>query len=425
MDFLAKRAWLVLVAVMAMTIAACGGGGSDEAAVEAAWLKAALADFKGHGVYWNPAESGTGFFFEAQGGLGIATFYMYETNGRPVWYSALGNFTAGTGSKYQFSGMLQRYSGGQAAASAVQKTPTSTVVGSVTVAFDGEKAVVNLPGRTFSAEKYYKAASTTAASSSQPETGIFWNPAESGRGYTIEVGNGSATAAVFHYAPDGQPIWHLVSASVGNQGQKIALSGDFMAFAGGQTMSGSHKAPTSSVAEGKFGIEFSEPCNGKLAFPGMAPIAVQRFAFGSLAAGKECRTPAPIPSIPFVPSPPVPATSHFSDVFLTAPPAFSANLKAGGKVTSSFSFGAAGNFAALNGRTIYVIVVDPHGLYTTTTPIVTLRSSPPGATVQLTPKALARGDYRGYLEFYACLDPTCSTQFTGSPFKVSYVVVVD
>ena len=90
MNFLAKRAWLALVAVVAMTIAACGGGGSDEGAVaEGAWLKATLADFKGHGVYWNPAESGTGFFFEAQGGLGVATFYMYEASGRPVWYLSL------------------------------------------------------------------------------------------------------------------------------------------------------------------------------------------------------------------------------------------------------------------------------------------------------------------------------------------------
>ncbi len=421
MNFLGKRVWLALLVVVAMTIAACGGGGADDAVTEAQWVKAELAAFQGNGSYWNPALSGTGFFFEAQGGLGVATFYMYEANGRSVWYSALGNLTPGAGAKYQFQGQLLRYAGGQAANSTVARLPTSTVVGSVTVAFDGENAIVSLPGRSYSASKFHRAGEAGGPAAWQPETGIYWNPAESGRGYTIEVNKDYASVAVFHYDSDGQPIWHLVGAQLPGS-SALAASGNFVSFSGGQTLTSSYRQPT-QAPQGTFSLSFLEACKGKVGFPGMAQVPVQRFAFGSLAPGKECRTP-PEPVIPATTAPAVVPTTIFSDVQLAvaSPAELRANYVLGGTVVNTFTFSAAGNFASLNGMTVYVIVEDPEGFYTSRAPpAVLLNKSPPGATVILSQRPLQRtGVFQGRLRFYACLTPTCSTQIAGSPLVVPY-----
>ena len=338
---LSKRAWLALAAAVAL-LAGCGGGGdSSEVPGMATVLKAELSTFDGHGVWWNPAEPGTGFFFEAQGGTGVVTFYMYETNGRAVWYGAPGTFTAGTGAKYKFSGTLLRYQGGQPAGSTVVKTPTSTQVGPVTIDFDDEKATATLPGgRVIQAVKYYKRATTYGPPWHHPETGIYWKSDQSGRGYTIEIGNGTATVGVFHYADDGQPTWHLVAMSWPND-VWLEAKGDFMAYTGGQALTGAYKAPATSAAQGQLGLDFTATCQGNLRLPGLTPIQVQRFAFGSLPAGAECRQ---FPMIPATASAPVPATSYFSDVTLklTTESYDSFSLSVGQPLPGSFSFSAAG-----------------------------------------------------------------------------------
>lgn len=261
-------------------------------------LANAAQSFTGNGTWWNPAESGTGFFFEAQNDIGVVTFFVYEANGRAVWYSGAGTFTTqGTG-KYAFSGTLQRYAGGQSATSLTPKTPTSAVVGSVQIAFDGDTAQIQLPGRTYSAQKFNATGVGSPATASQPETGIYWNATESGRGYTIEVNNNLASIGVFHYAPNGEPTWNLVVSDIASG----KLVSEFTAYAGGQTLAGPYTAPTKVPTTEQFSALFSAACEGQLQLPGMPSVPVKRFAFGGLAAGAECRyktsvgAPAPAPA---------------------------------------------------------------------------------------------------------------------------------
>lgn len=420
MDGIWTGARIALVAAFVALVVACGGGAGDDPAAPDV-QKADTTTFSQHGVWWNSAEPGTGFFFEAQGTTGVATFYLYEADGKPVWYTSAGAIQLQSGT-HRYSAPLQRYTGGQPALSLTPKAPTSTVVGSVTISFSGNDAQVQLPGRSFKARRYYDVFAK-APTQQQPETGIYWNPAESGRGYSIEVGNGVATVTAFHYTSDGQPTWHLVAAPLAGETAQNA-SGDFVSYFGGQTLGGPYKAPTSSTPQGRFSLSFTEACKGTLAFPGMPTVAVQRFAFGGLPAGKECRT---FPLIPATVSPPIQATTVFRDVTLTLAtlPFAGLSKSVGGTMPSSVSFNASGNFASLSGRIIYVVVVDPHGFYVPGNTSVDLRSSPPGAGVILKPKPLTQvGDYRGELQFYACLDPACATQFAGSPFKLPYSVFV-
>jgi hypothetical protein len=272
--------------VFAGLLAACGGGDGGPVNLAANKQKADVRSFTGHGVYWVPSEPGTGFFFEAQGDVAIVTFYMYESNGRPVWYSAFGSFSDGGGSKFEFSGELQRFSGGQRDSSTLVKAPTSTSMGAVSITFNGDNASVRLPQRNFNAEKFYKAGQPGAAAR-QPETGIYWNPSESGRGYTIEVSGGVAAVGYFHYADDGQPTWHLSVFALSPT--TTYVSGDWMTYTGGQALTGAYKAPAATSGGIAF-MGFKDACAGSLGSPIKSQGWVKRFGFGP---GSGCRASTP------------------------------------------------------------------------------------------------------------------------------------
>lgn len=273
---------LAAFALAISLLTSCGGAGSPVPES----TKAQAQAFAGNGVWWNPAESGSGIFVEAQGNTAVVAFYVYDDGGRPVWYSATGPLVAGTGGTFQFSADLLRFSGGQSAASAAPKTPVSTVIGRATVTFDGEQARIQVPGRSFSAEKFRRAGRHVPATANEPRTGIYWNPAEGGRGYTVEVADHALLLAVFHYAADGQPTWHLVSGPGAADGVSRPL--EMVAYAGGQTLGGSYKPPSSAVSQGYLGVAFYGGCMGAIAFPQMAPVPISRFVFGT---APECEVP--------------------------------------------------------------------------------------------------------------------------------------
>lgn len=276
-----------LAACAVTLLISCGGGGNPagEPADARANEKAAASGFGGNGTYWNPFEPGTGFVFEAQGDTGVVTFFVFDTKGKPVWYTASGPFsTAGSG--FSFSGTLLRYSGGQPATSSVPKTPTSAAVGSVQISFNGDAARVELPGRVFAAQRFNPSSQGTPATATQPQTGIYWNPAESGRGYTIEVRSGIAMIGVFHYDEEGSPTWNLVVGDIASG----TLAADFNAYSGGQTLTGTFVATKGPASAGQFRAAFNHACQGTIQFPGKAAIAVEHFVFGA-----ACTTPQPPP----------------------------------------------------------------------------------------------------------------------------------
>ena len=274
--------------VMAVVIAGCGGGTepAPEAAAPALAQQQLLSNtpgFGGHGTWWNPAEPGTGFVFEAQGSVGVITFFVYEGSGKPVWYSGAGAFTLQPDGKHAFAATLYRYSGGQAASSATPKTPNRTAVADVGVVFSSDSAQVNLPGRSFTARKFN---ASTAAGGVQPEAGIYWNAAESGRGYTMEVAGNIASIGVFHYDASGEPTWNLIVGDMSTG----RLASSFTSYTGGQTLTGAYKPAQQVTTSQQFQANFASACSGSIQFPGMSAVAVNRFPFGGLSAGAECRS---------------------------------------------------------------------------------------------------------------------------------------
>ena len=64
------------------------------------------------GLWWNPAESGSGYTFDYKNGILVMTLYSYKTNGESEWYLAFGPIDGGT-----FTSPLYRYTGGPCIAS--------------------------------------------------------------------------------------------------------------------------------------------------------------------------------------------------------------------------------------------------------------------------------------------------------------------
>lgn len=90
--------------------------------------------------------------------------------------------------------------------------------------------------------------------------------------------------------------------------------------------------------------------------------------------------------------------------------------------TVSISGTAAGNISSLSGRTLYIVIEDPHSLFEPS-PAVSLSAS--GVLILAFGKVLpTAGLLAGNLRIYACLDPQCSTALAGSPLVIPYSVTV-
>ena len=251
--------------------------------------KAAADNFRGNGWWWGgPSLSGTGFFIEAQGDVAFVTFFMYDDAGKAIWYTASGALTPLTGGSYTFSGDLSSFRGGQAAGSNTPSTPTSQPAGRLSITFSSATAAtVQLPARSFAAQRLDFAGLNGPVTGNQPELGWYWNAAQSGRGYAIEVQNGTMFLAMFHYNPDGSPTWNLYSGPAAASG---TFGGDFLAITGGQSISSAYRAPNPATVTPGFSGAFTGPCQGRLTFPGNpVQTSVTRLAYGVTDAA-VCRS---------------------------------------------------------------------------------------------------------------------------------------
>ena len=98
------------------------------------------------GWWWNPDESGRGFFLEWQGGQLFMAGYMYDTSGNPVWYLS-SNTTPSTNLR-SYSNTWGQYANGQTLTGAYRSPVlVNSNVGPVTISFqDSQNAVMTLPG---------------------------------------------------------------------------------------------------------------------------------------------------------------------------------------------------------------------------------------------------------------------------------------
>ena len=229
------------------------------------------------GYWWNPAEGGRGFTIEqniASGNVFFAT-YLYAANGNPLWYAA--GPAAMTGST--FSAPMAAYSNGQTLTGPYQAPVQGTSPGYVTIVFsDSSHGSLTWPAGTIPIQRYEFTSGglTSPPTATQPQSGYWWNPAEGGRGYTIEVQNNTAFIAAYMYDASGNPVWYASgpAALVGN-----AYQGSWTVYQGGQTLTGTYRAPTATTTAGSLTIQFASPSTATLTLPDGRQIPIQRYAF--------------------------------------------------------------------------------------------------------------------------------------------------
>ena len=108
------------------------------------------------GWWWNPAESGRGFFLEWQGGEIFMAGYMYDDAGNPIWY--LSSNTTPSTNLQSYQNTWWQYANGQTLTGAFK--PAAQVnnnVGPVSITFQGsENALMTLPGGRVTALRRFR-----------------------------------------------------------------------------------------------------------------------------------------------------------------------------------------------------------------------------------------------------------------------------
>ncbi len=229
------------------------------------------------GWWWNPAEAGRGFSIEANGRNLFYAAYLYDESGRSKWHVAAGP-TSLDGSL--FTGSLLELSGGQTLAGAYRPPSPARSVGAITLAFANASAGTMVwPGGSVPIERFDIVANGLASPPrpNVPESGWWWNPAESGRGFFIEWQNGTADIAGYMYDDAGNPVWYL---SVIATPEPRAMSGNWWSFGNGQTLTGAWRpASRTSDNAGPLSIQFDSSTTATLTLPGGRTTRLQRFRF--------------------------------------------------------------------------------------------------------------------------------------------------
>lgn len=117
-----------------------------------------------------------------------------------------------------------------------------------------------------------------AASAIQPRTGNWWNPAEPGRAFNIEIQDGLLVLDVYAYQAGGMAQWYLASGAMTNSGQDF--SGTLDKYVGGQCISCRFTSPTLVGNDGAISIHFMSETSATVTLPGNVTTTIQPFDFG-------------------------------------------------------------------------------------------------------------------------------------------------
>ena len=123
-----------------------------------------------------------------------------------------------------------------------------------------------------------------------PQTGWWWNPAEDGRGFSIERRGASLFFAAFLYDVSGRSTWYVSSGAVSLEG--ALYSGDLLSAAGGQTLGGAYPGFPTLTRVGAVSLAFNTSATGTMVWPG-GVVPIRRFDI--VPNGLTLAAPAGIP----------------------------------------------------------------------------------------------------------------------------------
>jgi hypothetical protein len=251
------------------TVGVCGPGMLDADAAVRAALAAAGSISPQTGWWWNPQESGRGFFIERQGNNVFMAGYLYEADGRATWFTAFGAMSGSS-----FSGDMNTATGGQTLTGAFKPNTAGPSLGRISVTFTSPtEASMTWPGGTVPLARFRFG----QGASDGFDSGWWWSTTEPGRGYSIELQGNSVFMVGFMYDDAGNATWYLSSGSASEAGYRSVWA----QVANGQSLTGTYRAPT--VTNGNVGAVTIPPTTSlttrTLTMPDGRAVTLTRFPF--------------------------------------------------------------------------------------------------------------------------------------------------
>jgi hypothetical protein len=228
------------------------------------------------GWWFNPAEGGRGYSIEAKGNRLFMAAFHYDADGRATWNFA-GGVTSLDGSL--FTADFLAASGGQSL-TGPYRFPNLASAGSITFAFsDASQGTMVWPGGTVPIERQASVPNglTLPPQPGIPESGWWWNPDESGRGFFIEWQGGSVNIAGYMYDEQGRPTWYITVVPTPDP---LRITGNWWTYANGQAMGQPYRAATrTSDNAGSLDVQFTSATTATMTLPDGRRIPLVRQAF--------------------------------------------------------------------------------------------------------------------------------------------------
>jgi len=200
------------------------------------------------GWWWNPNESGRGFFVESHDGITFIGAYLYDSDGHAQWLVAGGP----NADAYNFTGDLYYKTGGQTLFGSYVAPGNAVVVGQLSIHFsDDTHGSVTWPGGVVPIERQIYG---SGAAPFKPLSGWWWNPDESGTGYSVELQGNNLFVVGFMYDTGGRPVWYYTAGPMTDASN---YHGTVLQFANGQTITGPYQPPGTPTTIGTVDIQFA------------------------------------------------------------------------------------------------------------------------------------------------------------------------
>lgn len=130
------------------------------------------------------------------------------------------------------------------------------------------------------------------ANAINPKNGTWWNPAEGGRGFTLDGSGSTLMVGAFVYGTDGMPMWYLAVGQLTNNGANWSASLDKYQY--GQCLSCVYKPSQLLGNDGTISIAFSSDTKGVMTLPNGSKINIESF----FPAGSVANAIAPVLGFP-------------------------------------------------------------------------------------------------------------------------------
>jgi hypothetical protein len=170
---------------------------------------------------------------------------------------------------YNYSGPLYNKSGGQTLyGNYVPPGNETNTVGTLTAHFtDDTHGTITWPGGTVAIQRHIFG---TGQAAFQPVTGWWWNPDESGSGYSVEVQGNSLFIVGFMYETSGRPVWYF---SAGPMSSDKTFHGTVFQYANGQTIGGAYHPPGTPAAIATLDVTFKAENEAEFTFTELSASA--------------------------------------------------------------------------------------------------------------------------------------------------------